>query len=158
MDIGEITIDICDASESDAAEILELQKLAFHRQGVLYNDFTLPPLVQTLEELILDFKINMFLKALCKGKIVGSVRACAEEDTCFISRLIVHPDCQNRGIGKMLMHAIEKKFNDVRRYELSTGHKSEKNLALYGKLGYRGYREKPQGNNVTLICMEKKKA
>jgi GNAT superfamily N-acetyltransferase len=71
--------------------------------------------------------------------------------------LIVHPDHQNRGIGKKLMHAIENKFSSARRYELFTGDKSEKNLALYGKLGYSKYMKKPQSTNVMLICMEKKK-
>jgi chorismate mutase/ribosomal protein S18 acetylase RimI-like enzyme len=146
---------IYEALPADAAEIWELQKLAFYPQGVLYGDFTLPPLVQTLEGLILDFKTHAFLKATYEGKITGSVRGCAEGDTCHISRLIVHPDHQNKGIGKRLMRAIEEKFTDVRRYELFTGHKSEKNLALYKKLGYRAYKEKPQGNRVTLICMEK---
>ncbi len=158
MNISSIIIDICDASEQDAAEILAVQKLAFHGQGILYNDFSLPPLVQTLEELIRDFRTYAFLKALSGGKIVGSVRGLVEDDTCFISRLFVRPDYQNRGIGKKLMIALEKKFDAVRRYELYTGHKSGKNLALYGKLGYREYKRKPQSANVMLICMEKRKA
>ena len=151
------SITICEASEQDAAEILAVQKLAFHGQSVLYNDFTLPPLTQTREELVRDFKTHAFLKALSDGKIVGSVRGCVEGDTCFISRLIVHPDYQSRGIGKKLMHAIESKFSNARRYELFTGHKSEKNLALYTRLGYREFARKPQGTNVTLICLEKRK-
>lgn len=157
MKNDDLYIAILDASEADAAEILKIQKLAFHGQGVLYNDFSLPPLIQTLEELVRDFETFNFLKASYNGKIVGSVRGCVEGGTCFISRLIVHPDYQNRGIGKKLMHAIEKKFTGVGRYELFTGNKSEKNLALYGKLGYRKYQEKPQSDKVMLICMEKEK-
>lgn len=150
-------IDIRDASVGDAAEILAIQKIAFHGQAVLYNDFALPPLVQTLEELIQDFKTHAFLKALYNGKIVGSVRGRGEGDTCFISRLVVHPDHQNKGIGQKLMHAIESKFSNARRYELFTGQKSEKNLALYRKLGYSKYKEMAQSDNVVLICMEKRK-
>ena len=87
-----LAVDILDATASDAAAILEIQKPAFHGQGILYNDFTLPPLVQTLEDLVQDFKKHMFLKALCEGKIVGSIRGRAGGGTCFISRLFVHPD------------------------------------------------------------------
>lgn len=154
---GDLPIQIHDAMESDAAELLEIQKLAFRGQGILYNDFTLPPLVQTLEELIQDFKAHAFLKALHDGKIVGSVRGRTEGDTCHISRLVVHPGYQNIGIGKKLMRAVESRFSGAQRYELFTGDKSGKNLALYEKLGYRRYAEKPQSANVMLICLEKRK-
>lgn len=157
MENDDLTIDINEATESDAEKIFEIQKLAFHGQGVLYNDFTLPPLVQTLEELVRDFRTYAFLKALSDGKIVGSVRGRCESDTCRISRLIVHPGYQNRGIGKKLMRAIESKFSSMSRYELFTGDKSEKNLAMYGMLGYREFARKPQSANVTLICLEKRK-
>lgn len=149
------TIDIQIASEADAAGILEVQKLAFHGQALLYNDFTLPPLVQTLEELVRDFKTHVILKAVRKGRIVGAVRGRVEGATCHISRLSVHPDHQGRGIGKKLMHAIEERFSGAARYELFTGHKSKKSFVLYGKLGYRMFMEKRQSEKVTLICMEK---
>jgi ribosomal protein S18 acetylase RimI-like enzyme len=147
-------IEICDASAEDAAEILAVQKLAFHGQGILYNDFTLPPLTQTLEDLTGDFKSYAFLKAMYKGKIVGSVRGRAEGDAGLISRLFVHPDYQNRGIGKKLMLAIENRFS-VSRYALFTGEKSAKSLMLYEKLGYRECARKSQSATVTLICLEK---
>ncbi len=149
-------IEICDASETDAEAIWELQRLAFHQQAVLYDDFHLPPLVQTLDDLRRDFAIHTVLKAMDEDKIVGSVRGMAEGSTCHVSRLIVHPAYQNRGIGKQLMFALEKKFSTVRRYELYTGHKSEKNLAFYAKLGYREFGRKSQSANVMLIMMEKK--
>jgi ribosomal protein S18 acetylase RimI-like enzyme len=148
-------IEIREAAPSDAGEILEIQKSAFHHQGILYNDFELPPLVQTLDDLIQDFKTHVFLKADYQEKIVGTVRGRGVGNTCHISRLCVHPDHQNRGIGKKLMLAIEEMFGAVRRYELFTGHKSRKNLALYEKLGYRKFGEKNQGESVILICMEK---
>jgi ubiquinone/menaquinone biosynthesis C-methylase UbiE/GNAT superfamily N-acetyltransferase len=154
----DFVIDISEAAESDAGEILDVQKQAFHGQGALYGDYTLPPLVQEQTELVQDFKKHVFLKAMLYGKIIGSVRGCTEKETCRISRLCVHPDHQNKGIGKMLMRAIERKFSNAWRYELFTGYKSVKNLALYQKLGYRKYAEKPQDNNITLICMEKRSA
>ncbi len=153
----DLSIYIADATEADAAEILGTQKAAFHGQGILYNDMTLPPLVQTLDELIQDFKSHSFLKVVSNGKIVGSVRGHVEGDTCHVSRLFVHPEFQNKGIGKKLLFSIEAKFSGVKRYELFTG-QSERNIALYEKLGYRKYGERPQGDKVMLYCMEKRKA
>lgn len=148
-------VTIQDATMNDAAELLEVQKLAFRGQAVLYDDLTLPPLHETREELRRDLGTHVILKAVAGGMIVGSVRGYAEKDTCRISRLAVHPEHQNKGIGKSLMQAIEKKFCDALRYELYTGHKSEKSLALYRKLGYREFARRPQSENVILVCMEK---
>jgi hypothetical protein len=91
MRSDDISIHVYDAVPSDAAGILEIQKSAFYQEGILYGNFTLPPLVQTLAELVLDFKTYAFLKAIYEGKIVGSVRGRIEGDACHISRLIVHP-------------------------------------------------------------------
>lgn len=157
MENEDLITDIKEATESDAEKILEIQKLAFYGQGILYNDFTLPPLVQTLEELVRDFRTYAYLKAVHGGEVIGSVRGRYERDMCFISRLIVHPDYQNRGIGKKLMLAVENRFAGASRYELFTGDKSEKNLALYRRLGYREFARKPQSASVTLICLEKRK-
>ncbi len=155
MGSDELQIEIREASEADADAIRDLQRRAFHQQAVLYDDYMLPPLTQTRDELIADFKEQVFLKALHEGRVVGSVRGRAEAGTCHVSRLIVHPEFQNRGIGKKLMLALEKKFPDAGRFELFTGHRSEKNLALYATLGYREFMRKPQSDKVTLICLEK---
>jgi len=149
------SLEIVEAVVSDSAELLEIQKRAFYRQGMLYGVMSLPPLVQTLGSLKQDFNIHTFLKAVQGDAIVGFVRGCAEDTTCHISRLCVHPDHQNRGIGKVLMRAIEERFRSARRYELFTGHLSRRNLALYEKLGYREFQRKPQSDKVMLICMRK---
>ncbi len=148
-------VEIRRASASDAAEILEVQKQAFYGQAVLYDDRTLPPLVQTLDELKRDFSSYTYLKAIAADRTVGSVRGRTEAGTCSISRLVVLPEYQQKGIGTILMRSIEKEFPKAVRYELFTGHKSAKNLAFYEKLGYRKYSEKPQSAKVLLICLEK---
>jgi hypothetical protein len=80
------------ATVSDAEEILALQKLAYRSETEIYNDFNIPPMVQTLESIQKDFKNQVFLKALIDGRIIGSVRAYSKEGICYIGRLVVHPD------------------------------------------------------------------
>jgi len=144
------------ATVSDAEELLALQKLAYRSEAEIYNDFSIPPLIQTLESLEEDFKNQLFLKAVLGGRIIGSVRACSKEGTCYIGRLIVHPDFQNRGIGKRLMNDIEKIFNGCKRFELFTGDKSERNLRLYQKLGYRIFKTSKITNQTNIVSLEKK--
>jgi ribosomal protein S18 acetylase RimI-like enzyme len=142
------------ATIDDAAEILTIQKLAFEGQAKIYNDYSLPPLTQSLEELGVEFETQYFLKASIDGKIIGSVRAHMESGTCFIERLVVHPDYQKQGVGTSLMNAIESHFGSAVRFELFTGHKSERNIYLYQKLGYRIFRKEEINPGLTLLHME----
>ena len=141
---------------SDAEEILSLQKLAYRSEAEIYNDFNIPPLVQTLESIEKDFENQYFLKAVMDGKIIGSVRAYTKEGTCYIGRLIVHPDFQNRGIGTDLMNEIERIFNTCRRFELFTGDKNERNLYLYQKLGYKIFKKAKITDQTNIVFLEKK--
>ena len=144
------------ATVSDAEELLALQKLAYRSEAEIYNDFGIPPLIQTLESMEEDFKNQLFLKAVLGGRIIGSVRAYSKEGTCYIGRLIVHPDFQNRGIGTRLMNDIERIFNGCKRFELFTGDKSERNLRLYQKLGYRIFKTSKITNQTNVVSLEKK--
>ena len=144
------------ATISDAKEILSLQKLAYQSEAEIYNDFNIPPMIQTLKSIEEDFKNQVFLKALIDGRIIGSVRAYSKKGVCYIGRLIVHPDFQNRGIGTKLMNEIEKIFGTCQRFELFTGNKSEKNLYLYQKLGYRIFKTAKITDQTTIVYLEKK--
>ncbi len=44
-------MDVTDAIIEDAPDILTLQHLAYQTEAVLYSDFAIPPLTQTLEDL-----------------------------------------------------------------------------------------------------------
>ncbi len=79
-----------------------------------------------------------------------------KEGTCLIGRLFVHPDFQNRGIGSQLVRTIEKSFPHADRFELFTGDKSEKNISLYTKLGYREFRREQVSPRLALVYMGKK--
>jgi phosphoribosylanthranilate isomerase len=143
------------ANRADAAEILALQKLAFQNEAMRNNDFSIPPLTQTLSELIKEFDSKCILKAKRRGQIIGSVRAEISEGTCKVGRLMVHPDCQNHGIGSRLMREIEARFPTAQRYELFTGEGSARNIYLYQELGYKIFARKALNQNVTLVYFEK---
>ncbi|AFH61141.1 GNAT family N-acetyltransferase [Paenibacillus caseinilyticus] len=143
------------ASVSDSEEILLLQKYTYRSEAEIYNDFSLEPLVQTLEQLQKQYEDHIMLKAVVSDTIVGSVRANKQDGTCYIGKLLVDPNHQNKGIGKMLMYTIEDCFPNS-RYELFTGSKSEKNVALYKKLGYKAFKERLITPDFSLVYLEKK--
>ena len=144
------------ADEKDAEEILALQKLCFQPEGRLTGDFNIPPLTQTLESIRGDMRRQVYLKAILDGRIIGSVRGYEAEGTCHIGRLIVHPDYQNKGLGKKLMADIEGRFAGVRRFELFTGAINQRNLSLYQKLGYAIFKTGKFGEKVELAFLEKR--
>jgi GNAT superfamily N-acetyltransferase len=144
------------ATVDDAEEILPLQKIAYQSEAEIYDDFTIPPLTQTLEGIKKDFESQIFLKAVAGGKIIGSVRAFMKEGTCYGGRLIVHPDFQNQGIGTQLMGRMEEVFKGAQRFEIFTGHKSERNLYLYEKLGYKRFKTVKAGEKLTIVYLEKR--
>ena len=140
----------------DADEILALQRLAFISEAKIYNDYSLSPLMQTIEELKHDFSEQIFIKNVISAKIIGSVRGRVKDGTCHIGRLIVHPEFQNMGIGSDLMHEIEGVFkNQCKTFEIFTGHKSKKNIYLYNKLGYEAFRTKQITPDLSMVFMQK---
>lgn len=139
----------------DAPYILALQHLAYQTEAARYDDNTLPPLLETLADLLARFEDRSFLKAVEAAQIIGSVRGFQEADTCFVERLIVHPDCRRRGIGTTLLTEIEALFPTAHRFELFTGTKSQSNIRLYERLGYRAFRQERVNEKVTLVFMEK---
>jgi len=145
------------AIPADAATILELQKLAYQSEARLYDDWALPPLTQTLENLREEFTESVVMKAVEGNKLVGSVRARVVDGVCRVGRLIVLPELQGHGIGTMLMCAIESAFPERPVFELFTGSRSEGNLRLYERLGYTRTREKALSPAVTLVFLEKRK-
>jgi ribosomal protein S18 acetylase RimI-like enzyme len=149
--------DISEATVADAPRIWTLQRLAYQSEARLYEDDQLPPLLESEETLRALFASHLFLKALLAERLVGSVRGCLEAGTCYVGRLIVDPEFQNRGLGAALMQALEASFPQATRFELFTGHLSDRPLHLYRKLGYQEYRRQPVHAGLELVFLEKRR-
>lgn len=148
-------ISITIASKKNLPAILKLQKEAYVSEAIIYDDFNIPPLQQSLEQIEEEFSNHTFLKAEAEGKIIGSVRAHEEQGVCFIGKLIVDVSAQNQGLGKKLLETIESHFKSVKKYELFTGHRSLKNLHIYTKRGYRATGERKINASLTIVTLQK---
>lgn len=146
---------IKEADISDLREILELQYLAYQSEAKLFNDPDIPPLKQTLSDLEIELHKGIILKALDENNvIIGSVRAYCDNKTLYIGKLMVHPNRQQQGIGTKLLLDIEKRYPGY-RYELFTSTRSEKNIALYKRLGYSIFDEKQVTEELSFVYLEK---
>ena len=146
------------ANRGDLEEILELQKAAFSKEAERLQDFSIAPLQQTIENITEEFsdprKAMIFLKIVQERRIVGSVRAYEKDGTCYIGRLVIHPEYQRQGLGKRLMQAIESCYMGA-RYELFTAKHNEGNIRFYESLGYRSYETRDLTDKIVLVYMEK---
>jgi len=68
-------------------DILKLQLLAYKSEWQIYDDFRIPPPLQTEEEIKTEFSEKLFLKAIDEHGIIGSFRCLFSNGTCFIERL-----------------------------------------------------------------------
>ena len=143
------------ANIGDAKAILLLQRLAYQSEARLYNDFALPPLTESLQDLTHAFQTHIFFVARSGHEIIGSVRAEVTEDRCHIGRLMVHPSHQRQGLGARLMTAIEATFPEASAYELFTGHLSVANLRLYRRLGYTEVKHRPFVSGPPVVFLQK---
>jgi ech hydrogenase subunit C len=154
-DIGMMAIER--AFAGDAPEILALQKIVYSNEAEIYNDYTLTPLRQSLDELRKDFETRTFLKAVMGGKIVGSVRGRLEGETADIGWLIVHPYFWGRGIGTRLLGAIEECFPSARRFVTFMGEKARYTMAPFQNMGYAPFRQERISEHRERVYFEKKR-
>lgn len=146
---------ITNANESDLETILKLQYLAYQSEAELFGTKDIPPLKQTLEEIIEEFNKGIILKMIGDNdEIIGSVRAYEDKGTVYIGKLMVHPDFRGKGYGSALLTKIEECFPG-KRYELFTSTRSVDNIRLYSKLGFKIFDEKMIDDELTFVYMEK---
>ena len=145
------------AERSDLQEILQLQYLAYQSEADLFGSRDIPPLNQTLDEVVEEWSSGVILKMVDnKNTIIGSVRAKESDGTVYIGKLMVHPEYRYKGYGTMLLSEIEKCFSD-KRYELFTSTRSIDNIRLYQKLGYSIFARKAVNDELEFVYMEKRK-
>ncbi len=134
-------IQIEPARLADVQEILLLQKQAFITEAEWHGNYDIEPLRQTVESLRADFDSHCFLKAVCGGRIVGSVKYRALDDRVWVGKLMVDTNYRGRGLGRKLLAEVERINPETARFQLVTAACSHHNIRLYESVGYRVTRE-----------------
>ena len=146
---------ITKAEKKDLEEILKLQYLAYQSEAALFGNKDIPPLKQTVEEVISEYEAGIVLKMTGEdGRIIGSVRAHEKDGTVYIGKLMVDPDHRHKGYGRRLLLEVEKYFPG-KRYELFTSTRSKDNIRLYESAGYKQFDLKAVDEELVFVYMEK---
>ncbi|GAA3133261.1 tRNA (guanine37-N1)-methyltransferase [Kribbella aluminosa] len=149
---------ILPATTADAGEIHVLQLAAFLSEARLYDDYTIPPLTDDPAATVARLERGTVLRAVAGTRIVGSVQLVVDDSVGHVERLIVAPDWQGRGLGARLLRAAEQLApTEVTSYAVDTGARSDRNLALYRKAGYREIGREAQTSKVDLVHLTKRR-
>lgn len=132
---------------SHAGEILTLQRAAYLTEAAAHNDFDLPPLTQTLSELVDELGSDDVIALGMRDdtRLVGAVRLRRVGTAVELGRLTVAPDRQGQGIGTFLLAEAERAFLEAREMRLFTGEHSLANIRLYERVGYNETERTPVG-------------
>lgn len=152
---GRSGVEISAISDSDAGEVLTVQRAAFVSEAAIYGSVDMPPLTQTLAELEAELRSESGFVARIEGRLVGAIRFVERDDVLLIGRIAIAPDMQGEGIGRMLLDAAEESSAaDVA--ELFTGSLSEANLRLYEACGYEEHERIPDGDGTAQVFLRKR--
>ncbi len=145
------------ATPADAGELLTLQRAAFVAEGRVNASMEIPPLTQTLEELAASLRTSDTVLVVREGtRIIGTARVAPRADgTWWVSRLMVAPDQQGRGLGSALLRRLLELVPAEAAAELLTGAASRRNLALYRRFGFRVVSEGVDDAGVPVVTLRR---
>lgn len=147
------------AVQEDLYQIQEVSREAFriYTEGAGISTI-IAPLNETYEDLIVELNKKLIFVALMDNFIVGSVRVEVKPDkTAYLSRLGVRGEFQSKGIGKLLMDAVDNSMEELGVTNLYL-HTASRMLALvrfyYGRGFYIESTTKDPGYIRALLCKE----
>lgn len=142
------------ATEIDFPALLNVQQAAFGEYAGLYtvSGWT----TETIESLREDAREKHIFVAEAGGTIVGSVRFWTVAGVCVIRLLSVIPTHQRHGVGKALIHEIERATTDAHKFYACTMLRTPRNIQFFMNLGYKAETILPDHyDHLDLICFAK---
>jgi predicted N-acetyltransferase YhbS len=142
------------ATDADFPSLLQVQQAAFGEYAGVYkvSGWT----TETLESLQQDAREKHIFMAEVGGTIAGSVRFWTVAGVCVIRLLSVNPTHQRQGVGKALIHEIERATTDAHKFYACTMLRTARNIQFFMNLGYKAETILPDHyDHLDLICFAK---
>ncbi len=144
VDVGDLAGELRPAVPSDAGELLTLQRACWVQEQQANPGVSIPAHQEDLADVQAWMHEWTTLVLRVGGRLIGAARGRREGEFWDIGRIMAAPDLQGRGLGRLLLTAIEEAAPvDVTGYVLFTGASSERNIRMYKKAGYRLVGEDP---------------
>ena len=136
-----MNVQLVRADESDADEILKIQKVAFAELLEKYKDYDTSPANEALEKVLYRLRqpFTYFYLIKLNGESIGAIRIVDKEDVNEpkrISPLFILPKYRNNGYAQSAILQAEK-IHGANGWELDTILQEQTNCHLYEKMGYK---------------------
>lgn len=142
-------------SKEVAKEVLKLQRVSYQVEAEYIGTNDIPPLKETLGELV-NCGEN-FLGYMAEERFAGVLSYKLDKGIVDIHRVMVHPDYFRRGIAKDLIGYLELMYPAVGEMIVSTGAKNNPAVQLYLKLGFERLEDKIYSDHIHVANFAKKK-
>ncbi len=149
-------ISIAPATPDDAAVIHGIQMRAFAEEGCLSENAQIPPLIEEVGSIEMHIQNQTVIIARDGERIVGAARGIVDGAVCTLRGVIVEPACQGRGIGALLLRAVEQLHPYVKRFELTTNTLVPGNVTFYERHGYSVHELTKYSEKIVLAQMSKR--
>ena len=115
---------------SDANRVTELLQVALSED--CYEN-TIGPFARQL-----SWDSDLIMVAEKDGELVGALIGTIDQNQGYIYRIAIHPDARRRGVGKALVKAVEKRFEQrkVTRVWVAGDEHNKVAMPLYEAMGY----------------------
>lgn len=115
---------------SDANRVTELLQVALSED--CYEN-TMGPFARQL-----SWDSDLIMVAETDGELVGALIGTIDQNQGYIYRIAIHPDARRRGVGKALVKAVEKRFQQrkVTRVWVAGDEHNKAAMPLYEAMGY----------------------
>lgn len=115
---------------SDANRVTELLQVALSED--CYEN-TIGPFARQL-----SWDSDLIMVAEKDGELVGALIGTIDQNQGYIYRIAIHPDARRRGVGKALVQAVEKRFQQrkVTRVWVAGDEHNKAAMPLYEAMGY----------------------
>lgn len=148
--------DIVAAVRGDAGEILTLQRACWVQEALDNDTLDIPALHESLETVEASLDDWRYYVVRVAGRLVGAVRGRlvthAGEAVWDIGRVMVAPDLQGRGLGRVLLEHIQAVApTEASSYVLFTGARSTDNQRMYKKAGFSLRKDLPAPPGAVIL-------
>ncbi|MCM3585529.1 GNAT family N-acetyltransferase [Mesobacillus maritimus] len=117
-----------------AKNLLALQRVSYQLEAELLDFDKIPPLTETLEQLMTSGET--FIGCFDASKIIGALSYKRKDAQIDLYRVMVHPDWVRQGIAQELFRFLCEEHHDVVEITVTTGAANHPAVALYQKLGF----------------------